>query len=68
MNQPCTLRVRTSWRPYATGFPQIPRHLRATGLPCGVRMPKLAKLAISGGRAGWAFVVISSSQALIHGT
>ena len=37
------------------------------GSPGGVRVPELAKLAISGGQPGLPFVAISSNQALIHG-
>ena len=42
--------------------------LAPEGSAHGVGMPKLAKLVISGGRPGLAFVAILSSQALIHGS
>ena len=53
--------------PMQLGSPRFPEFV-TTGLPRGVRMPKLAKWAIFGGRPGLAFVAISWRQALNHGT
>ena len=49
------------------GSARFPGILAPRGWPRGVRTPKLAKSAISGGHSGLGFVAISSSQALIHG-
>ena len=54
------------WSPHPTWFPLRSQHQGDTGSPSGVRMPKLAKSAVSGDRPGEDILAILTHQALIH--